>query len=95
MKETNIDQLKERIFENLDIIKIYLKPKDGEADFSKPFVIKKGGTILDVAKGLFEGREGPEMAYVTGKSAKFGNQKVGESHLLQDGDIVTLVYDKF
>jgi ribosome-interacting GTPase 1 len=34
-------------------------------------------------------------ANATGESAKFRNQKVGGEHVLKDGDVVTLVYEKF
>lgn len=96
MKGTNLDDLKETIFDNLGIMKIYLKPKDGSADFSKPFILKQGGTVMDVAKGLHtKAAKNLKYAYVTGRSARFGNQKVGGEHVLQDGDIVTLVYEKF
>ena len=95
-KGTNLDELKDRIFGNLGIMKIYLKPKDGPADFAKPFILKQGGSVMDVAKGLHtKAAKNLKYAYVTGKSARFGNQKVGGEHVLQDGDIVTLVYEKF
>src|SRR5271157_3240986 len=96
VKGTNIDDLKETIFDNLGIMKIYLKPKDGAADFSKPFILKQGGSVMDVAKGLHtKAAKNLRYAYVTGKSARFASQKVGGEHVLQDGDIVTLVYEKF
>jgi hypothetical protein len=96
MKGTNMDDLKETIFDNLGIMKVYLKPKDGAADFSKPFILKKGGSVMDVAKGLHtKAAKNLKYAYITGKSARFGNQKVGGEHVLQDGDVVTLVYEKF
>jgi hypothetical protein len=93
---TNIERLKEMIFDNLDIIRIYLKPKDSEPDFSKPFVLRHSGTVLDLAKGIHSKMaESLRYAYVTGRSAKFRNQKVGGEHVLKDGDIVTLVYEKY
>ncbi len=93
---TNLEALRTRIFENLDIMRIYLKPKDGEADMSKPFVLRRGQTIMDLAKGLHS-KIAKELryAYVTGRSAKFRAQKVGAEHVLLDGDVVTLVYEKF
>jgi hypothetical protein len=96
VKGTNIDDLKETIFRNLGIIKVYLKPKEGAADFSKPFILRQGGSVMDVARGLHtKAAKNLKYAYVTGKSARFGNQKVGGEHVLQDGDILTLVYEKF
>lgn len=95
-KGTNMDDLKDRIFNNLGIMKIYLKPKDAPADFSKPFILKTGGSVIDVAKGLHtKAAKNLRYAYVTGKSARFASQKVGGEHVLQDGDLVTLIYEKF
>lgn len=96
MKGTNMEDLKGVIFDNLGIMKIYLKPKDGQTDFSKPFILKQGGTVMDAAKGLHtKAAKNLKYAYVTGKSARFGNQKVGGEHVLRDGDVLTLVYEKF
>jgi ribosome-interacting GTPase 1 len=95
-KDTGIDALKAILFDNLGLVRIFLKPKEGEADLSRPFVLKKGGSVIDLAKGLHsKAAKNLKCAYVTGKSAKFSNQKVGGEHVLQDGDMVTLIYEKF
>ncbi len=94
-KGTNLEELKAKIFENLSLIRLYLKPKDGKPDFSKPFILKEGGTAIDLANGLHsKSAKNLKYAYVNGKSVKFSNQKVGGGHVLQDKDIVTLVYEK-
>lgn len=96
VKNTGIEALKAVIFDNLGLMRIYLKPKDGRADLSKPFILKDGGTVLDLARGLHsKAAKNLRCAYITGKSARFANQKVGGEHVLQDGDIATLVYEKF
>lgn len=93
---TNMEELERIIFDNLGLMKIYLKPKDANPDFSKPFILREGGTVIDAAKGLHsKAAKNLKCAYITGKSARFGNQKVGGEHVLQDGDVVTLVYEKF
>ncbi|MGA3021167.1 MAG: GTPase [Candidatus Micrarchaeales archaeon] len=95
-RETNLEELKETLFDKLGLIRIYLNPKEGNVDFSKPFVTKEGSTILDVAKGLHsKAAKNLRFAYVTGSSAKFSNQKVGGDHVVNDGDVVTLVYERF
>ena len=95
-QNSNIDRLKEAIFSNLSLMRIYLKPKYGVADYAKPFVLREGGTVADLAKGLHtKAAKNLKHALVTGKSARFAEQKVGKEHELRDGDVVTLVYDKF
>ncbi len=95
-EETNLERLKSKLFDNLGIIRIYLKPRDEDADLSKPFVLKQDSTVMDLAKGLHSRlAKDLKYAYVSGASAKFKNQKVGGEHVLNDGDIVTLVYEKY
>lgn len=92
LKGTNIEQLKESLFDSLKLNRIYLKPRDKETDFMKPVVVREGSSVYDVAKKLHS-RIAKELkyAYVTGKSVKFRNQKVSAEHVLQDEDIVTLI----
>jgi ribosome-interacting GTPase 1 len=92
---TNIDALKKEIFANLGLVRVYLRPKDGEADYSRPFVLKEGSSIMDLAKGLHS-KAAKDLRYglVTGKSARFQGQKCGRDHILLEGDVVTLVYSK-
>ena len=44
-KNTNIDELKDTIFDNLDLVRVYLKPQGRKADMEDPLVIKKGSTM--------------------------------------------------
>ncbi len=92
---TNLLLLKERIFRNLKLMKIYLKPKDGQPDFAKPLILPSNSTVQSLAKALHTKiADNLRYALVNGKSVRFENQKVGPEHRLQDGDIVTLVYTK-
>ena len=38
-KKLNIDNLKETIFENLNLVRVYLKPQGRKADMNDPLVI--------------------------------------------------------
>lgn len=94
-EKTNLEELKPKIFDELDLIRIYLKPKDGAADMEKPMIMRSGTTVMDAAKALHsKAARSLRYAYINGKSAKFTNQRLGKEHVLEDGDIVTLVYDK-
>ncbi|MCS7191721.1 MAG: TGS domain-containing protein [Armatimonadetes bacterium] len=89
-EKIGLDELKRMIFENLRIIRVYSKPPGKEPQLDKPFVLKKGATILDFAGEVH--REFPERlkyAKVWG-SAEFPGQPVSKDFLLQDGDIVEL-----
>lgn len=94
-EKTNLEELKKSIFNELSLIRIYLKPKDGEPDFEKPLILKRGATVMEAAKALHSKlAKSLRYAYISGKSAKFTNQRLGKEHILEDGDILTLVYEK-
>ncbi|MGC8676468.1 MAG: OBG GTPase family GTP-binding protein [Candidatus Micrarchaeia archaeon] len=94
-KGSNLDALKEAIFKNTGLIRIYLKPKGAENADEKPMIIKAGATVEDIARKLnTKTARYLKYAYVTGPSAKFKEQKVGTEHTLLDNDTVTLVYEK-
>ncbi len=95
MRGININSLKETLFGKLNVIRIYLKPKDGEPDVSKPLIMKGGSTVMDVAKAVHsKTAKNLRYAFVEGKSVRFKNQKIGIDHALMDEDVVTLVYAK-
>ncbi len=95
LEKKNLDELKDRIFQELELECIYLKPRDGPIDYEKPIIMKKGSTVLDLAKALHSDiASSLKYAIVNGKSAKFKNQVCGFNHVLEDGDVVTLVYSK-
>jgi len=94
---TNIEVLKQAIFEEVGLIRVYLQPKTGaeKVNAGEPMVVKRGSTVLEVAKKLnSKTAQALRFAYVTGKSVKFARQKVGREHVLEDEDVVTLVYDR-
>ncbi|MEM2943258.1 MAG: GTP-binding protein [Methanomassiliicoccales archaeon] len=91
-KGIGLDALKDKIYESLDLIRIYLKPQGGEPDFSEPLVIRKGSTVGDVCDHIHRTfRTNFRYANVWGKSAKFPGQMVGLEHRLVDEDILTIV----
>lgn len=84
----NIEQLKEKIFSQFNIIRIYTKEPHKQAD-SEPIIMNPESTVEDVAEKIFKGFSSQvKEARVTGPSSKFPNQKVGLSHTLKDKDIV-------
>ncbi len=91
-EEKNLNYLKQRIFKKLNLMSIFLKPKNGEVDKDSPLIIDKKATIEDVCKEIhsdFEERF--QFARIWGESAKFDGQQVGLDHKLENKDIVQLV----
>jgi small GTP-binding protein len=85
-----IEGLKEEIYRRLRLLRVYLKPKKGEADRNRPLVVREGAAVKDVWEKLRLKGE-MEYALVWGSSAKFPGQKVGVDHALKDGDVMTIV----
>ena len=78
------------IYDNLGIITVYLKPK--EEDTAKPLILKESSTVGDAAAKVHtEILDNLKCAYITGPSAKFNRQRVGETHVLKSGDIITFI----
>lgn len=88
----NVDLLKEKIYEKLDFIRIYMRPKGGETDFKEPLIIRRKSTIEDVCNKLHRSMK-KEFRYglVWGKSVKFAGQRVSIHHVLEDEDVLTII----
>jgi len=90
--DINIDLLKEKIYERLKFIRIYMRPKGGETDFKEPLIAREGDTVEDVCNKLHRNMK-KQFRYgmVWGKSVKFGGQRVGLNHILEDEDVLTII----
>jgi small GTP-binding protein len=87
----HLDELKELIFERLDLMRIYLKEPTKDADLDVPLIMSSGCSIGTVCEKLHRDFvEKFKFARVWGKSAKFPGQKQMLSHALCDGDILEL-----
>ncbi len=90
--ELNIEALKEAIYNKLNFIRVYMRPKNGEPDFEEPLITRNGSTVLEVCNKIHRNmRDEFRYAMVWGKSVKFGGQKVGINHQLLDEDVLTIV----
>ncbi len=90
LKKINLDMIGPTLFKILDLIRVYTKPPLGEPS-KKPLVLKRGATVLDVAKAIHsELYEKFAYARIWGPSAKYPGQRVGADHVVEDGDIVEI-----
>ncbi len=87
-EESGLEELREVVYEVLDIIRVYTKTPGSKADFTEPVILKKGSTIEDAAESIHKDfRSNLKYAVVWG-SGKYDGQRVSREHILQDGDIV-------
>ena len=90
--DINIELLKEKIYERLKFIRIYMRPKGGETDFKEPLIAREGDTVEDICNKLHRRmKRAFRYGLVWGKSVKFGGQRVGLTHILIDEDVLTII----
>ena len=78
------------LFKALQIVRVYTKKAGKQADDDKPFTVRRGDTVLDVAKLVHKDiARGLKFARMWG-SEVFDGQQVGPEHLVADGDVVEL-----
>lgn len=86
-----IAELKEFIFEKLDLIRIYLKEPGENADLEEPLIMFRDSRIRDVCDKLHRDFVKKfRYARIWGSSAKFPGQKVHDKHVLKDDDILEI-----
>jgi small GTP-binding protein len=87
-----LSKLKEMIFSELNFIRVYMKPVGKQADFNEPLILRKNSTIEQVCAKLHRDfKRKFRYATVSGPSAKHDIQKVGLEHVLEDGDVLTII----
>jgi ribosome-interacting GTPase 1 len=85
-----LDRLKQAVFEQLELVRVYAKPPGKDPDYEQPFVLKKGATVEQLAGRVHKDfLEKLKYARVWG-SAEFDGQMVQRDYVLQDGDVVEL-----
>ena len=91
--EWNFDDLLEKSWSYLNLIRIYTKPKGLLPDYSSPVILKRTAcTIEDFCNGIHKGIMSKfKCALVWGSSVKFNPQKVGKDHVLNDEDVVQII----
>ncbi len=91
-KDVGVEKLKKILFDSLQFMRIYLKPQRGPADMDEPLVILKDSTVKAICEHLH--RDFVDLfryAHVWGPSGKYPGQSIGMSHVLEDGDVVSIV----
>lgn len=83
----NIDELMEVMWEKLDLVRVYTKPKGKVPDYDQPVVLRRGRcTVSNFCDAIHkEIKRQFKYAIVYGTSAKHSRgQKVGLDHVLED-----------
>ncbi|KAJ1862996.1 GTP-binding protein rbg1 [Coemansia sp. RSA 2703] len=94
--EWNFDELLDKMWEYLNLVRIYTKPKGMLPDYSAPVVLKKDkSAVSDFCNAIHRGiLKEFSHALVWGNSVKHNPQKVGKEHVLLDEDVVSIAKRK-
>ncbi|XP_033628202.1 developmentally-regulated GTP-binding protein 1-like isoform X1 [Asterias rubens] len=89
----NFDDLLEKMWDYLKLVRIYTKPKGQLPDYEAPVILKTDHCIIeDFCNNLHKSIMGNfKYALVWGSSVKHNPQKVGKEHLLCDEDVIQIV----
>jgi len=86
----NLENLKELIFEKLEIMRIFSKKPGKPPEMKSPFVLKIGSNLEQFAGMVHKDfLQNFKTARIWGKDV-FDGQLVGKDHVLYDGDVVEL-----
>ena len=87
-KSENLSGLKEKIWEKLQFIRVYLK-KDDEVDLNSPFILKNGKSLKNLLENIsICDKETFTKAKIFGPGAKYQGQEVSFSFTPRDKTVV-------
>ena len=87
---TGLEELKARIFQLLDVIRVYTKAPGQKPDLTDPMVLPRGSTVEQAAEAVHKDfRAKLKYARLWG-SGKHDGLNVKRDHILQDGDVIEL-----
>lgn len=91
--EWNFDDLLEKTWTYLNLVRVYTKPKGQLPDYTAPVVLRRtASTIQDFCNNIHKAILAQfKCALVWGTSVKHNPQKVGLEHQLHDEDVVQVI----
>lgn len=87
---TGLAELKAKIFQLLEIIRVYTKVPGQKADFTDPMVLPRGSTLEMAAAAVHKDFQARLKYARLWGSGKHDGITVKRDHIMQDGDIVEL-----
>ncbi len=85
--DKDVEKIRKKIFEGLQIIRIYTKPPHGKPDYSEPIILNKGDTVKEAAAKIHKEFVNFRSVKAWG-STKFPGQQINSDYELKDGDLI-------
>ena len=93
--DLGIQDVVDRCWDELRLMRIYTKRKAIEPDFGEALIVRHNSTIEDVCDAIHRTlKDSFKYALVWGASARHVPQRVGLSHVVADEDVVSIVGSK-
>lgn len=89
---TGLEELRAGVYRALDVVRVYTKlPTKKEADYDKPFTLKRGSTLLDVAELVHRDLAASfKYARVWGSAVLAPGTQMKGDYVLHDRDVVEI-----
>ncbi|TEB39047.1 developmentally regulated GTP-binding protein [Coprinellus micaceus] len=87
--DLNLDYLIDRMWDKLQLVKVYTKKRGEHPDLTDPICLRKGATIEDVCNGVHRSLA-PNFRYALVCKFSPYAQKVSLAHQVQDDDVVSI-----
>jgi hypothetical protein len=89
-ERVGLDELKLKIYQILNIIRVYTKTPGKDPELTEPIVLKRGSTLVDAAASVHKDFAAKlKYARIWG-SGKHDGIMARRDHILEDGDIIEL-----
>jgi small GTP-binding protein len=91
--EWGLDDLLEKMWTYLDMVRVYTKPKGQVPDYASPVILTRDKRSVEdfcnrIHKGILKQLK---YAWVWGASVRHQPQRVGKDHLMEDEDVIQLI----
>jgi len=85
-----LEDLRQAIYQGLAVVRVYTKAPGKKPDLSRPYVVRRGTTVLDMARQIHKDfAEHLKFARVWGH-ARFEGQPVEKGYVLRDKDVIEI-----
>jgi uncharacterized protein len=91
LKGLHVQELKRRVFGLLRVVRAHSKVPGKKAETDSPFALKKGSTVLDMARAVHKDfAENLDFARVWSKDGSLDGLRVNRDYVLNDEDVIEL-----
>lgn len=88
----NLDYLVEKLWEHLNLIKVFTKKRGQKPDLSDGIILRNGASVEAVCHSIHRSMVASfKYALVWGTSVKFNPQRVGSTHIMNHEDIIQVI----